>query len=506
MNLFQISDIEDYKKNATIPLKEVKLTKPFIAHSDKMRLVLNLIRKVSKVPSTVLLIGESGVGKEMVANAIYELGSRCGKPFVKVNCGAIPDNLLESELFGYKKGAFTGADPNGKKGYFLQANHGVLFLDEIAELPLNLQVKLLRVIQEREVVPLGETEPVKLDIQIIAATNKNLELLVEQKLFRQDLYYRLNVVPIHIPPLRERIEDIPYLVDHFLDKLNGKYNKNVTFSSGVIQLLIEYPWYGNVRELENLVERSVIISESEYVDTEFIQCLGLLKRPSEKSHIDISRIMNLKEATDIIEEQLIVMAMRQYNSIKLAANALGISQPTMSRKYQKLKEKLKNEKNNGNGNKDILENELNNQLRSVSIVLATLISIDKIKQLKENPSVECPVYHKMRELLTIIRKQEGKIEWSYIWSIMDGKIINLVADEKLDIKPGEEYIGPSEMMEAVYQAAQGKVVVTSKYTDKYGQWKSSVAPIKDEFENVVAILGVDFSVEYIDTQIKKLKG
>ncbi len=507
MYSFGIHHIQEYPNRLNeSKSKRLLIENRFIAHSEKMKDVLQLIEKVSKFPSTVLLVGESGVGKEMVASAIYELGHRSDKPFIKVNCGAIPENLIESELFGYTKGAFTGADPNGKVGYFLQANHGVLFLDEVAELPLNLQVKLLRVIQEREVVPLGATEPIKIDIQIIAATNKNLEVMVEENLFRKDLYFRLNVVPIYIPPLRQRKEDIPYLAKHFLTKYNQRYKRNVTFSEDAINKLMEYTWYGNVRELENLIERTIVTSDDNHVNCSFFEKINYFRQSSCKPSIMVSEVMNLQEAIDTVEEQLIILAMEKYKSIKLAAEALGVSPPTMSRKYQKVKEKLESERNDSkkNGNKDLLEKELDNQLRSVSIVIAALINVDKIKLLSEHPSKDNPIYENMRNLLTVIRKQEGKIEWTYIWKVNEDKIINIVADEKLDIKPGEEYQGPPEMVEAVFEGAKGKVVVTPRYTDKYGQWKSSIAPIKDESGNVVAVLGVDFSAKYIEVKLKEL--
>lgn len=245
----------------------------FIIHSNKMKDVLRQAEKVANVSATVLLIGETGVGKEMVASAIHQLGERANQPFVKVNCGAIPEKLLESELFGYKKGAFTGADPKGKIGYFTQANNGIIFLDEISELPPNLQVKLLRVIQEREIIPLGGIDPIKINVQIIAATNKNLEELVENGFFRQDLYYRLNVIPIHIPPLRERPEDIPFLADYFVSKYNGRYRREIEITSEAINLLKKYPWYGNVRELENTIERIVVTSEQKKVDLHDIKNL-----------------------------------------------------------------------------------------------------------------------------------------------------------------------------------------------------------------------------------------
>ncbi len=204
----KISD--QYKKELDDFKSKDRFLKKLIYCSPKMEKVMNQVQKTADFSSTVLLYGESGVGKEVIAQAIHQLGRRSTKPFLKINCGAIPENLLESELFGYAKGAFTGADKNGKDGYFKQADGGILFLDEIGEMPIHLQVKLLRVLQEQEVMPVGSTTPFKVNVQIITATNKNLKKMVEEGKFREDLYYRLNVIPIHIPPLRERTEDISF--------------------------------------------------------------------------------------------------------------------------------------------------------------------------------------------------------------------------------------------------------------------------------------------------------
>ncbi|GAX91710.1 hypothetical protein EFBL_3400 [Effusibacillus lacus] len=481
----------------------------FIAHSENMKLVKKQVEKVANVSSTILLIGESGVGKEVIARHIHLLGPRCDKPFIKVNCGAIPENLLESELFGYKKGAFTGADPNGKVGYFTQANEGIIFLDEITEMSLHLQVKLLRVIQEREVIPLGGVDPIKLDVQIIAATNKNIEALVEERLFRQDLYYRLNVVPIYIPPLRERPSDIPYLTDHFLTRFNLTYNKQVVLTLDAVDLLKDYPWYGNIRELENTIERIVVTSESSLVNSNMLS--DYISRPKAgggKPNPLVTQLMPLQEALESVEEQLILMAMKQYKSINLAAKALQISQPTMSRKYQKLRIKLEKEQLSESFSperRQVLESELDKQLRSVSIVLAASLNVESIKALASNITAENPHYRKLQSWLTMIREQEGEIEWSYIWKTTpDNRVINLVADKKLDIKPGQEYKGPPEMINSVLEGMEGKIVISPKYHDMYGDWKSSIVPIKDEKGQVFAVLGVDFSVQYIETQIEKL--
>lgn len=307
--------------------------------SEKIEKVMKYIQKIANTSSTVLLHGESGVGKEVFARTIYEMGPRSNKPFVKVNCGAIPETLLESELFGYEKGAFTGASTAGKPGYFRMANQGILFLDEIAEMPLNLQVKLLRVLQEREIIPVGGSNVVEVDVQIITATNKNLEQMVEEGTFREDLYYRLNVIPIQIPPLRERPEDIPLLSLHFLQKFNQKYEKHHQLSQDALDVLESYAWPGNVRELQNIMERLCVTSDEDLIEAEDI--IPLLKKKNK--HMvpkKVNKLMPLKDATKALEEQLIYMAMNEYKTTSMAAKMLGVSQSTVSRKYQEIQEKL----------------------------------------------------------------------------------------------------------------------------------------------------------------------
>jgi transcriptional regulator with PAS, ATPase and Fis domain len=332
---------EKYKKQ----LESLRDQKHFIGErqviyrSEKIEKVMKNIRKVANVSSTVLLQGESGVGKEVFARAIHETGPRRNKPFIKVNCGAIPENLLESELFGYEKGAFTGANSAGKQGYFQLANNGILFLDEIGEMPVNLQVKLLRVLQEREVVPLGGSKVIEVDVQIIAATNKNLEKMVEEGKFREDLFYRLNVIPIPIPPLRERPEDIALLSLHFLHKFNEKYGRTLQLSEDAVDLLESYSWPGNVRELQNIIERISVTADEELVES--IHIVPLLKKAKKYINRSKLKITPLKEATKALEEQLIKMAMDEYKTTSLAAKILGVSQSTVSRKYQEIEEKIK---------------------------------------------------------------------------------------------------------------------------------------------------------------------
>lgn len=231
------------------------LVKDFIFYSDSMKKLFERINKISKNPSTVLITGESGTGKEIIARTIHMNSNRVNQPFIAINCGAIPESLLESEFFGYVKGSFTGADPRGKIGKFELANGGTLFLDEIGDMPLYMQIKLLRVLQERKIIRIGSNQLIDVDVRIIAATNQNLEHLVEVGEFRKDLYYRLNVVPIEVPPLRKRVGDILIFAEHFAEKYASLFKKKFTsISSEVLNIFEKYSWPGNVRELENTIE------------------------------------------------------------------------------------------------------------------------------------------------------------------------------------------------------------------------------------------------------------
>jgi two-component system response regulator PilR (NtrC family) len=242
--------------------------KDFIGNSPVMEKVFSVIEKIADSRSTVLIMGESGTGKELVARAIHVQSGRKDRPFVGINCGAVPENLLESELFGHMKGSFTGAVAN-KDGLFEVADGGTLFLDEIAEMPLSLQVKILRAIQTKEITRVGGTTPNLVDVRIIAATNRDLAAEVAAGRFREDLFYRLNVIPIHLPPLRERRDDIPLLAEHFLARFSRDYRKRVErFSDSAMERLVSAPWRGNVRELENVVERTVALCDAPVVTTE----------------------------------------------------------------------------------------------------------------------------------------------------------------------------------------------------------------------------------------------
>jgi len=326
--------MEKYEKELS-ELRKVNLDDYQIIGSSKaMQSLLQLATKVAAVDSSVLILGESGVGKELVAKLIHGESKRRNGPFIKINCGAIPETLLESELFGYEKGAFTGANREGKPGLMELAHKGTLFLDEIAELPLNLQVKLLRVLQEQEIVRVGGVRPIKVDLRIITATNRDIEQMVEEGSFRRDLYYRLNVVPIYVPPLRERREDIPALVHHFLQRFSHRYARSRQVTPEAMELLFNYSWPGNVRELENIIERVVVTSDSSQITVADL--------PAELQHGDrktkkvvVNGIIPLKVATEAVEEQLIRRAMERYKSTYKAARALGINQSTVVRKVQK---------------------------------------------------------------------------------------------------------------------------------------------------------------------------
>lgn len=295
--------------------------------SNKMQRIIDIIYQVAGVNSTILLLGESGVGKSKLAHMIHQVSNRSDKPFMAINCGTIPESLIESELFGYEDGAFTGSKRGGKKGLFEEADTGTVFLDEIAELPMNVQVKLLDVIQENKIRKVGSTKSQTVDLRIIAATNKDIKAMVDQKLFREDLYYRLNVVPLAIPPLRERKEEIPSLVNHFVKKCNQKYGLKVSLSAEMISRLQNYQWPGNIRELENVVERIVVTNSDEWLPGESHSV------PSERS-IEVKELIPLKEAKQLLERDLISRAYKKYKTTYKAAEALGVDQSTVAKKIK----------------------------------------------------------------------------------------------------------------------------------------------------------------------------
>lgn len=306
-----------------------------VVKSLKMRKLMDTITRVARVDSTVLITGDSGTGKELVAEIIHNHSPRKNGRFIKVNCGAIPESLLESELFGYEPGAFTGAKKEGKAGHFELANGGTLFLDEIGDLPLNLQVKLLRALQSREIMRLGGSKPLKIDVRIVAATNRDLVEMVRRKEFREDLYYRLNVVPINIPPLRERKEELPALVVHFLQLFNRKYNQVKRISPEVVDVFMDYSWPGNVRELENLIERLVVVTPGDVISKKDLPpYLGSLTRNS-SSKVYVSDIIPLREAVECVEKQILEKAYVKYRTTRQMAKELKVDASTIVRKAAK---------------------------------------------------------------------------------------------------------------------------------------------------------------------------
>uniref|UniRef100_UPI0040579BAA sigma-54-dependent transcriptional regulator n=1 Tax=Candidatus Electrothrix sp. TaxID=2170559 RepID=UPI0040579BAA len=328
------------QENIRLQRKVVELEKKIgfgqmIGKSKAMQEVFTLADKVARHPTTVLITGESGTGKELVAAGIHAKSGRADQPFIAVNCGGVPENLLESEFFGYVRGAFTGAAQD-KKGLFEEANKGTFFLDEIGELPLAMQVKLLRVLQEQEIRPIGSARRKKIDVRILAATARNVSEEVEQGRFREDLFYRLNVINIQVPPLRKRTGDIPLLCDYFI----GKFIENLKLpdiqgvSKAAMQYLLAYPWPGNVRELENVLERAVILAEGEYIEPNNFP--DTIHANSSDNTVDfLTGLSSIKEGKKKVEEQLIRQALTKTEGNKSqAAQILEISYPSLLSKIK----------------------------------------------------------------------------------------------------------------------------------------------------------------------------
>ncbi len=327
---------EKYRKEVNI-LRKIQHAneKPIIYQSEPMEELMSEVVKVAHVESTVTIYGESGVGKELIADAIHHLSFRKAKPLIKINCGSIPENLLESELFGYEKGSFTGALNQGKKGLFELAHHGTLFLDEVGELSLNLQVKLLRAIQEREVMKIGGIRPISIDVRIVTATNRNLEDMVAAGTFREDLFYRLHVIPLYVPALRERIDDIGPLVYHFLDYFNEKFSTKKHFSEDALEMLKAYHWPGNVRQLQNVIERAMVVTAGQLMMANDLSRI-LSSKNRNVPPVQVNQIIPLEKAIELTQYQLINMALSEYKTITKVAKVLEVSQPTMSRHIHKL--------------------------------------------------------------------------------------------------------------------------------------------------------------------------
>jgi len=311
-----------------------------VAVDDNMLKCVAQAERVAALDTTVLITGESGTGKEIIANLIYTKSRRNEKPFIKVNCSAIPDNLIESEMFGYEGGAFTGAQAGGKSGYFKLANGGTLFLDEIGEMPLQLQTKLLRVLQDKEVMPVGGTKPVHVDVRLIAATNKDLNTALEAGQLRKDLYYRLAVMLIEIPPLRERRADIALLATSFVEQFNKKYAFSKILEPGALAVLEQYDWPGNVRELQNVIERCIISYDSDSITPFQVSQFVRTRDIQNQLLIDPVEIIekeekSLCEMMSDYEKQVILSELKRCKNASEASRKLGIDRSTMSRHMKK---------------------------------------------------------------------------------------------------------------------------------------------------------------------------
>jgi len=308
---------------------QMLIEEDIITSSERMTTLIDLALRVAKTDSTILLSGESGVGKGLLAKLVHRASDRRQQPLIQINCAAIPENLLEAELFGYEPGAFTGADRKGKEGLLQHADGGTLLLDEIGDLPLHLQAKLLNVLQEQTFYKIGGREPHHVNVRLIAASNRDLAALVATGRFREDLYYRLNVVPIHLPPLRERREDIPLLIDYFVDHYNRKYQSYKRISRRLLQHMSMLSWKGNIRELENTVERLIVTSRDDVIDNLDGYQLPGTQRGSETR--------SLQDMVQNYEKEILVNALQRHGTTRKVATALGISQATAARKLKELR-------------------------------------------------------------------------------------------------------------------------------------------------------------------------
>ncbi len=330
-------ELDDSKKELVALRQRVISQKNYVFESPAMKEVRKTIMRIAPTDVTVLVDGETGAGKEVVANLIHSLSNRSGSPLMKVNCGLIPSELLESELFGYMPGAFSGALKEGKIGVIEAGNKGTIFLDEIGEMPLLLQVKLLEFLQDRKIQRLGGVKKIPIDVRVVAVTNRNLKEMVEQGEFRKDLYYRLNVMPIHLPPLRERKEDIQPLAKLFLQKFNHQYHFHKRFAEEVLQGLVQYDWPGNVRELMHVVERFAVSAEEDVIGEGLLR--EVLGKPILSNRIICTEILPLMEAREELDRILVTTAMDRFGSTRKAAETLGVNQSTVVRMLNKFKER-----------------------------------------------------------------------------------------------------------------------------------------------------------------------
>lgn len=324
------NQLKTYKKE----LRETYEHEGLIFKSIAMQKIVETIKKVSVVDSTVLVLGETGVGKSRLVRHLHEVSHRKNESFYEINCAALPTNLIESELFGYSGGSFTGANREGKKGLLESAHKGTLFLDEIGEMPLEVQAKLLQVLQEKTFRPVGGRDLKKVDVRIVAATNRDLSEMVKEGTFRKDLYYRLNVIPISIPPLRERTEDILPLVYHYLHHFNKKYGRDVKLAPSTLQMFVGYPWEGNNREIENVIER-IVITADDFVTVEDLP-LSMQEATVEQSGQSLYRML------EEVERNIILKAYKTYGSSYKVAEFLQISQSAATRKIKKFIEEEEN--------------------------------------------------------------------------------------------------------------------------------------------------------------------
>ncbi|MDA2517170.1 sigma 54-interacting transcriptional regulator [Bacillus cereus] len=324
------NQLKTYKKE----LRETYEHEGLIFKSLAMQKIVDTIKKVSVVDSTVLVLGETGVGKSRLVRHLHEVSHRKNESFYEINCAALPTNLIESELFGYSGGSFTGANREGKKGLLESAHKGTLFLDEIGEMPIEIQAKLLQVLQEKTFRPIGGREVKKVDVRIVAATNRDLSEMVKQGTFRKDLYYRLNVIPIAIPPLRERTEDILPLIYHYLQHFNKKYGRDVKLAPSTLQMFVGYPWEGNNREIENVIER-IVITVDDVVTVEDLP-LSMQEAAVEQSGQSLYKML------EEVERNIILKAYKTYGSSYKVAEFLQISQSAATRKIKKFIEEEEN--------------------------------------------------------------------------------------------------------------------------------------------------------------------
>ncbi len=333
--ILTLEDYSDVVRTAQVVLNDYDSTfENIIGVSPAMHAVKHTIAAVGPTVSTILVRGESGTGKELFARAIHDISLRKERPFVAINCASLPSTLIESELFGYEKGSFTGAN-RSHEGYFKQADGGTLFLDEIGDLPMDMQAKLLRVLQDGVVRPIGSQKEEKVDIRLIAATNRNLESMIQSGHFREDLYYRINVMPIFIPPLRNRLEDLPYLVQFFIQKFNHKLNKNVTsISEAYLNQLMERQWLGNVRELQNYVERSMLLATSSVLEP-LTYTLDKEAQTLISSQDHGLKNQSLKETVAVYEKEILKKILKDAPSIRSAATSLGLSHTGLIKKIKK---------------------------------------------------------------------------------------------------------------------------------------------------------------------------